>query len=88
MRELYSTQLAITVGILILLVSVVFALRQAPELLRRQEASVVGAAMPVPHPVGGMEACRYCHGLEGAVPYPAKHTGWSDESCLKCHSGS
>ncbi|MFH7320209.1 hypothetical protein ACHHRT_06270 [Desulfurivibrio sp. D14AmB] len=88
MREFYSTQLAITVGVLILLASVAFALLQSPELLRRQESSVAGAARPVPHPMEGMGECRRCHGLAGVVPYPQKHTGWSDESCLKCHAGS
>ncbi|MEW6594638.1 MAG: hypothetical protein AB1413_07195 [Thermodesulfobacteriota bacterium] len=85
MRELYSTQLAIAVGILILIASAAFALMQSPELLEHGETAAVRSAMAMPHPVEGMRSCHQCHGIKGELPYPLKHTGWSDASCPKCH---
>ena len=85
MREFYSTQLALVVGLLILLVSAFFAFRQSPELLEHRESAAVKAAVALPHPVAGMEQCHDCHGLKSDLPYPVKHTGWSDQSCTRCH---
>lgn len=85
MREYYSTHLALVVGLLVLVISAFFAFRQSPELLEYRESPVVKAAMALPHPVAGMEGCHDCHGPKSDLPYPVKHTGWSDQSCTKCH---
>lgn len=85
MREFYSTQLAIIVGILVLIASAAFAFLQSPELLEQPDSRAARAVMVVSHPVEGMEECSRCHGLRGTSPYPRNHTGWSDESCTRCH---
>lgn len=85
MRELYSTQLAVAVGVLTLIITAVFALIQSPELLDFQETAAVRSATAVPHPVEGQQRCNRCHGIKGVKPYPARHAGWSNESCMKCH---
>lgn len=85
MREYYSIQLALVVGLLILVISAFFAFRQSPELLEHRESAAVKAAGALPHPVAGMEECHDCHGLKSNLPYPQKHTGWSDQSCTRCH---
>lgn len=84
MREYYSTQLALVVGILILMVSALFALVQSPEQLQYRTAAERDA-MALPHPVQGMEDCQACHGFKADHPYPQNHIGWSDQSCTKCH---
>ena len=81
MREVYSTQLAIIVGFLIVSVTAIFALMQSPETLSVPERTFIY----MPHPVEGHEQCDICHGLKGTVPYPVRHLGWSNKSCAKCH---
>lgn len=85
MREQYSIHLAIAAGLLILLVTTVFAVIQSPELLDFPESPVVRSAAAIPHPVDGRRNCNLCHGIKGVKPYPAKHTGWNTGSCMKCH---
>ncbi len=81
MREVYSTQLSIVVGVLIFMVTAIFAIIQSPEMLSAPERISVS----IPHPVEGYEQCDACHGIKGTRPYPVKHTGWSNGSCTKCH---
>jgi hypothetical protein len=85
MRQLYSTQLAVATGIIIVILTAVFALIQSPEMLKFPETTAVTAAMAVPHPVEGMDICDSCHGIKGTRPYPLKHIGWNNKSCTKCH---
>lgn len=81
MREKYSVYLALASGCLIFLVTILFALLQSPEILT---ASVQrGGAMP--HPFAGKEQCDTCHGFSGIKPYPIRHLGWSNGSCIRCH---
>jgi len=84
---MYSIQLAMMTGLLIILVAGAFALIQSPEMLEspRMEAMVV--AQKIPHPIQGHENCESCHGLKDMKPYPIKHLGWKNESCMKCHRG-
>jgi len=86
MRQQYSTQLAITAGVLILIATAVFSLVQSPELLAFKEAAAMKSAPPVPHPFAGRRNCRDCHALRSMIPYPLKHAGWSNESCPRCHA--
>ena len=81
MREIYATQLAIITGFLIVVVTLIFALIQSPEMLAGPERT----STPIPHPVEGYEPCDRCHGLKGVRPYPIKHLGWNEKSCIKCH---
>ncbi len=81
MRELYSTQLALVVGFLILVVTGIFALIQSPATL----SASIKKSMPTPHAVEGLEQCDSCHGIRGSLPYPVNHLGWSNESCTQCH---
>jgi len=81
MREVYSKQLAIVVGVLIFMVNVIFALIQSPEILSARKKQSVS----IPHPIEGYEQCDTCHGMEGDWPYPIRHLGWSNQSCTKCH---
>ena len=85
MREQYSTQLAIAAGVLILICTAVFSLVQSPELVDSKEADAVKSASTVPHSFEGRRKCDNCHALRGKKPYPLKHTGWSNESCIRCH---
>jgi hypothetical protein len=81
MRELYSTQLAVIAGILVVTMTSIFALIQSPEKLSVLERTSIN----MPHPLTGYEECDTCHGLKGDSPYPVKHLGWSNSSCTKCH---
>jgi hypothetical protein len=87
-REQYSILLAIAAGGLILIVTVVFALIQSPELLDFPESPLVKSAVAIPHQVDGRSDCVRCHGTRGVQPYPARHTGWSNTSCRKCHAAA
>lgn len=82
MREAYSTHLAIVAGILIVLVTVMFALIQSPEAVSTPES----AAPAIPHPLEGFGDCDLCHGSGQSNPYPIRHLGWSRKVCLKCHA--
>ena len=84
MRELYSTALATVSGILIVAVTLAFALVQSPELFG-PEGTAVRRAGVIPHPLAGMEQCVACHGIGKILPYPMRHLGWSEKSCTKCH---
>jgi len=88
MRELYSTQLAAISGILIVGITVLFALIQSPEIVFAPGSVVAKGAEAIAHPVEGHEGCDSCHGLKGEMPYPVKHLGWSNRSCMRCHSPS
>lgn len=85
MRELYSTQLAAAAGVLTLIITAFFALIQSPQLLDFQKTAAVKLASAVPYPVEGRRLCNNCHGPKGVKPYPARHFGWNNECCLKCH---
>lgn len=85
MRERYSTQLAITAGVLILITTAVFSLVQSPELLEFKETAAVKSAADVPHSIEVRRQCTICHALQSRMPYPLKHAGWSVASCTKCH---
>ncbi|MDW7774077.1 MAG: cytochrome c3 family protein [Desulfobulbaceae bacterium] len=54
----------------------------APEIT----ADETGTAVPMPHPVQGMERCSACHGPEADYPYPENHSGRSDDICTACHA--
>jgi uncharacterized paraquat-inducible protein A len=81
MREIYSKQLAIAVGIITFLIVMIFSLLQSPEVL----SSGYKSSSTIPHPVEGYENCSSCHSIKADWPYPIRHIGWSDNSCLKCH---
>src|SRR5574340_845568 len=81
MREVYSSQLALVVGILIVMVNAIFALIQSPEIHSSPEKVYI----PVPHSVEGRGKCDACHDLKGDRPYPLRHLGWDNRSCLQCH---
>jgi len=85
MRQLYSTQIAIITGILIILLVIGFAVMQSPEILEFPETSPVVRAGVMPHAVQGYERCNACHGIDGIKPYPIRHLGWDNKSCIKCH---
>lgn len=82
MRQAFANQLAIVTGVLVILLSIVFALIQTPGIA---ETAVVAAAPVIPHPLEGYEDCVSCHGRNEAVPYPANHLGWPNTSCTQCH---
>ncbi len=81
MREVYSTQLSIAAGIIVVMATAIFALIQSPEMLSAPER----ISISIPHPVKGYEQCDACHGIKGMRPYSVNHLGWSNESCIKCH---
>jgi hypothetical protein len=82
MREAYSTQLAMVAGVLMLLVTLLFALVQSPELTTAQARR----APALPHPLQGFHACHLCHGIGESNPYPIRHLGWHETLCLRCHA--
>lgn len=81
MREAYSTQLAMVAGALMFLVAVLFALLQSPEATMPPARS----APVLPHPLEGFARCDSCHTTGEEYPYPIRHLGWDEKSCLKCH---
>jgi hypothetical protein len=81
MRELYSFLLSIVAGLFIVIVTVIFAMIQSPEILYAPEREF----MSIPHTIKGRIQCDGCHGIKGIKPYPIRHLGWSNESCMKCH---
>lgn len=85
MRELYSTVLAVISGLLIVGITLFFALVQSRELIYQPEKPVWMGRSILSHPIEGYEQCTDCHGLEGMAPYPLKHLGWNDRSCVQCH---
>jgi hypothetical protein len=86
MRQLYSTQLAVATGVLIVAVTLFFAFIQSPELMDLHETSAMITANDIPHPLEERQRCNICHGLRGVHPYTARHAGWNNESCTKCHT--
>jgi len=44
------------------------------------------AAPPITHGLEGREDCLFCHGADKAMPVPADHQGWSNDTCLSCHA--
>lgn len=85
MREVYSKQLAIVTGILVLFITGSFALIQSPEVLESPGIIAVTVGQAAPHPIEGHENCNSCHGIKGMIPYPINHLGWKNESCIRCH---
>lgn len=43
------------------------------------------AAPPISHGLQGQEDCLFCHGADKAMPFPADHEGWANDTCLNCH---
>jgi hypothetical protein len=82
-RQLYSTELAIAVGLLLFGLTIIFALVQSPHVSSPEPGHFTGDM--IPHPVEGLERCDRCHGPYGISPYPENHRGWSNPSCLYCH---
>ncbi len=58
MRQRYSKWLAIISGILVLFVSVVFALIQSPEVLESPGLLSLTVAQPIPHSIEEHEDCN------------------------------
>lgn len=84
MRELYSTMLAFISGLLIVGVTLLFALIQSPEIYKPETPVWLGRPI-LSHPLEEYERCNDCHDLDGMAPYPLKHLGWKERSCLQCH---
>lgn len=82
MRHAFANQLVVVTEVLVILLSVVFALIQTPG---QATTAAVAAAPVIPHPLAGYENCVECHGPTRAVPYPANHLGWPNSSCTQCH---
>jgi hypothetical protein len=85
LRELYSTALAIISGLMIIGVTLIFALIQSQELIYQPEKPVWMGCSIISHPIEEYEQCAECHGLAGMAPYPLKHLGWNNRSCVECH---
>jgi hypothetical protein len=83
-RETYSVHLAIVTGALIVVLAVIFALIQSPDLLELTARS----APAIPHPLEGYGECEVCHGVKAEIPYSIRHLGWSNASCTRCHAPS
>ncbi len=81
MRERYAIYLALATGGLVLVITMLFALLQSPEVL----STAVREGRAIPHPVADHQQCDSCHGRAGIQPYPIRHLGWSNASCTKCH---
>jgi len=85
MRQAYSSYLALVTGILVVFITVAFALIQSPEVFRSPESASLKAGKPIPHPIQGYENCASCHGPGEIHEYPINHVGWRYKSCTKCH---
>lgn len=81
MREKYSLYLGLGTGGLVFLLTLLFAFLQSPET----RSLSVKRGFVIPHPVEGYRECDSCHGLKGKYPYPVRHLGWSNRSCVSCH---
>jgi mono/diheme cytochrome c family protein len=82
MRQVFATQLAAFIGVLIIVVAVIFALIQTPSIA---ETTLIAGAPVIAHPIEGYEDCTSCHGWNERVPYPEYHLGWPNTSCTQCH---
>ena len=40
----------------------------------------------ITHGLEGQEDCLLCHGADKAMPVPADHQGWGNDTCLSCHA--
>jgi mono/diheme cytochrome c family protein len=86
MRQTFANQLALAIGVLILVLAVLFALIQSTRPRGEPSDTALRVAGAIPHPIVGYESCTQCHGLEGTRPYPPDHQGWPDEFCAACHA--
>ncbi len=85
MRQLFANQLAVVIGVLVLVVSMIFALIQSTGALGITQGPPATQPPIIPHPVIGYLDCLSCHNLDRIVPFPPDHVGYSNAVCTGCH---
>lgn len=85
MRQVFANQLAVVIGVLVLVVSMIFALIQSTGALGITQGPPDAQAPVIPHPVAGYLDCLSCHDLDEDVPFPLDHEGYANAVCTGCH---
>jgi hypothetical protein len=85
MRQMFANQLAVVIGVLVLVVSMTFALIQSTGALGITQGPLETEAPIIPHPVAGYLDCLSCHDLDGRVPFPPDHVSYANAVCTGCH---
>jgi len=50
-----------------------------------EEPVTTGGQTAIPHPLEGRDDCLQCHGESAFNPFPADHSGRSNDTCTTCH---
>jgi hypothetical protein len=58
---------------------------EASATAQPSEEAAAGGPPAIPHPLEGREGCVLCHGESGVKPFPADHTGRTNDVCQMCH---
>jgi nitrate/TMAO reductase-like tetraheme cytochrome c subunit len=58
---------------------------EASATAQPSEEPAAGGPPAIPHPLEGREGCVLCHGESGVKPFPADHTGRTNDVCQMCH---
>jgi hypothetical protein len=85
MRQMFANQLAVVIGVWVLVVALIFALIQSTGALGITQGPPATQPPVIPHPVIGYLDCLSCHNLEGIVPFPPDHVGYANAVCTGCH---
>jgi hypothetical protein len=85
MRQMFANQLAVVIGVLVLVVSMIFALIQSTGALGITQGPPETQPPVIPHPVIGYLDCLSCHDLDGRVPFPPDHVSYANAVCTGCH---
>jgi hypothetical protein len=85
MRQMFANQLAVVIGVMVLVISMIFALIQSTGALGITQGPPETQPPIIPHPVIGYLDCRSCHDLDGIVPFPPNHEDYANAVCTGCH---
>lgn len=58
---------------------------EASPTAQPSEEPAGGSPPAIPHTLEGREGCVLCHGENGVKPFPADHTGRTNDVCQMCH---
>jgi len=50
-----------------------------------EEPVTTGGQTAISHPLEGRDDCLQCHGESAFKPFPADHSGRSNDTCTTCH---
>ena len=50
-----------------------------------EEPATTGGPAAISHTLEGRDDCLVCHGEGALQPFPAEHTGLTNDTCTACH---